>query len=320
MILFESRIVRRFVGRLERGEEVVATLRLLCEQERIRAAWIRGCGILEWADLAEWDPRREAWNSPRRVEGLLTLTSLQGNVAIRNGPLWVQLWVSLARERGGIGEAFGGMLAAARVYSLEFSIEAFDDIRLEREEDRATGLSLFKGSRVAGVVARSGNGASPEIRAFEIASEPCTTAPVPAPSVPCAAPGLVRPADAFAATGVAVSWSDVIVASERAESAATPPSPPRRASSRPSAPHLPPPIPRRERESDFLAEPVPQKGDFVDHRQFGVCRVEGEDGDGGLRIRLPSGVRKVIKLDVFEVLPPRHEGERKVFVLRPRRR
>ena len=70
----------------------------------------------------------------------------------------------------------------------------------------------------------------------------------------------------------------------------------------------------------FLDEPIPQKGDFVDHRQFGLCRVEGEDEDGGLRIRLPSGVRKVIRLDFLEVLPPRHEGDRKVFPLRPRKR
>jgi hypothetical protein len=68
------------------------------------------------------------------------------------------------------------------------------------------------------------------------------------------------------------------------------------------------------------AEFVPAKGDWIDHRQFGLCRVDGDDEDGGLRIRLPSGVRKVIKLDVLDVLSPRLEGERKIFPVRPRRR
>ena len=71
---------------------------------------------------------------------------------------------------------------------------------------------------------------------------------------------------------------------------------------------------------DIEVEFVPAKGDWIDHRQFGLCRVDGDDEDGGLRIRLPSGIRKVIKLDVLEVLSPRLEGERKIFPLRPRRR
>ena len=85
--------------------------------------------------------------------------------------------------------------------------------------------------------------------------------------------------------------------------------------------NLPPPIPGKERERPSEpAEPVPQKGDWIDHRQFGLCKVDGEDEDGGLKIRLPSGVRKIIKLDFLEVLPPRHEGDRKVFPIRPRKR
>ena len=70
----------------------------------------------------------------------------------------------------------------------------------------------------------------------------------------------------------------------------------------------------------ILDEPYPEKGDWVDHRQFGLCKVEGEDTEGGVRIRLPSGVRKVIRLDFLEVLPARVEGDRKIFPLRPRRR
>jgi predicted DNA-binding protein with PD1-like motif len=333
MVVFESRIVRRFVGRLERGEEVVATLRRLCEREQSRAAWVCGGGILEWADLAEWDSEREAWCAPRRVEGLLTLTSLQGNVAIRGGGIWIQLWASLARPHGTGVEVLGGTLAAARVYALDLTLEVYDDVRLERDEDVATGLSLFKGSSVPGVLARGEGGGAAASWGARRAPRPIS----PLPPTTCGtAPGAtVRgevqedgtgPASGSGPLAGPITWADVVAASERAASALPAARPPRVAAgptAAPSPPHLPPPIPSRDpgqKADPCLEEPLPQKGDFVDHRQFGICRVEGEDEDGGLRIRLPSGVRKVIKLHVFEVLPPRHEGDRRIFSLRPRRR
>ncbi len=67
-------------------------------------------------------------------------------------------------------------------------------------------------------------------------------------------------------------------------------------------------------------EPTLVKGDYVEHRQFGLCRVDGEDPDGALILRLPSGNRKHIRLDFLEVLPPRQDGERRIYPLRPRKR
>jgi predicted DNA-binding protein with PD1-like motif len=67
-------------------------------------------------------------------------------------------------------------------------------------------------------------------------------------------------------------------------------------------------------------EPWPDKGSWVDHKQFGLCRVDGDDPDGGIVIRLPSGVRKVIRLDFLDVMPPRFDGPRRIFPLLPKKR
>ena len=67
-------------------------------------------------------------------------------------------------------------------------------------------------------------------------------------------------------------------------------------------------------------ELVPARGDWVEHRQFGLCRVDRESEDGGLWIRLPSGVHKSIRLDVMEVLPPKMDGDKRIFPVRPRRK
>ena len=85
---------------------------------------------------------------------------------------------------------------------------------------------------------------------------------------------------------------------------------------------VPDPIPQKQRVDidELLDEPVPERGDWIDHKVFGLCHVQGEDPNGGLIIKLPSGVRKHINLEVLEVLPARMEGDRRVYPLRPRRR
>lgn len=77
---------------------------------------------------------------------------------------------------------------------------------------------------------------------------------------------------------------------------------------------------RRVNTTELFDEPIPEVGDYVDHRQFGLCRVDGESGDDGLIIRQPSGVRKVIRLEVMQVLPPRMEGDKRIYPVRPRKR
>lgn len=337
MIVFESRLIRRFVGRLERAEELIGTLRQLCEHERIRAGWIRGSGIFEWVDLTEWDTDREAWRAPRRVEGPITAVSLEGNVSIRNGPPWVQVHAMLCRQGGPESyETFGGTVSSARVYAIDFAVEVYEDIRLERDEDTSTGLSLFKGQSVRGTLAR--NTAPPVVTSSRSKAPPREASQIAIPMNEPAEPeedgtreseaGPVAPsAGGFGG----ISWAQVAAASEEAEKVqSAPKAMSRRVPEKTPQDHLPPPIPERSTKLPVRAakaekvvnwdEPNPSKGEYVDHRQFGLCRVDGEDDEGGLKIRLPSGVRKVIRLDFMEVLPPRFEGDRTIYPLRPRKR
>jgi hypothetical protein len=74
-------------------------------------------------------------------------------------------------------------------------------------------------------------------------------------------------------------------------------------------------------EPEYLEEPVLERGDHVSHKQFGLCKIERVDDDGALRVKLPSGQRKEIKLDPFTVQGPRLDGAgRRVFDLVPRRK
>ncbi|MFK8000824.1 MAG: DUF296 domain-containing protein [Polyangiales bacterium] len=68
----------------------------------------------------------------------------------------------------------------------------------------------------------------------------------------------------------------------------------------------------------FLDEPEIESGDFVDHKQFGICKVVRVSDDGALLIKLPTGRTKQIKLTVLEVLPARQDTKRRIYPLRPR--
>lgn len=112
----------------------------------------------------------------------------------------------------------------------------------------------------------------------------------------------------------APSWADAAAASA-----------PRRAPPSPGEPaFVPPPLPAKKRaveDLDVEREPVPEKGDWISHQQFGLCEVLGEDADGAMLIRLPSGVHKSIRLDYLRVLGGRTDDDgRRIFPLEPRRR
>jgi predicted DNA-binding protein with PD1-like motif len=65
-------------------------------------------------------------------------------------------------------------------------------------------------------------------------------------------------------------------------------------------------------------EHKPEKGDWIEHAKFGLCKIEGLSGDGVCFIKLPDARRKKIKIDALQVLAPRSDGERKIFPVRPK--
>jgi predicted DNA-binding protein with PD1-like motif len=319
MIVFESRHTRRFVVRVERGEDLVASLKRLAQSERFRAAWVRGTGLCEWAEVTDWDPDREALRAPRHLSGPLALLTCEGNVSMRLGEPYVELRGVLSREGDGGLQVLGGQLVVVAATNVELVLEVFEDVRLDRDEERETGLSVWKGERTPGAVARATK------RAGQVARPHATPASRSASGLPeeeDAPEDESRSVDSHAphrseGTPPQVGWSDVARASTQREAAPRPAEVVRKPGAPPLVPVFDRPAPKAAVDDD---EPSPRKGDWVDHRQFGLCRVDGEDVDGGLLIRLPSGMRKVVQIDLLEVLPPRFEGDRRIFALRPRKR
>ena len=62
----------------------------------------------------------------------------------------------------------------------------------------------------------------------------------------------------------------------------------------------------------------PEKGDWLDHAKFGLCKIEGLSGEGVCIIKLPNATRKKIKLEAMQVLAPREDDGRQIFPVRPK--
>lgn len=145
MIAGETTVTRCVMGRVERGEDVVAALRELARFEKIDAGSIRAHGAVEAAEVARYDAGARGYVPAQAIEGPAELVSLAGNVSLEAGAPSVRLWAVLAA--GAPGELVAGLLVRARSVYVEFFVDVYDDGDLERRDDAVTGLRLWRPPR-----------------------------------------------------------------------------------------------------------------------------------------------------------------------------
>ena len=227
--------------RLEKSDEIVSALGQIAENEGLAAAWVRGVGTIEGAELVSADSI---------AEGDFRIISLEGTLLwVDERPRW-SVNVAMVDSGDERGTVFGGKLRRAFAVGVDLVIEVLDEV---------------------------------------------------------GAQALTHPTPSDDPTPAAVSWADVADVSEARQEA--PPA-------RPSLGHSPLTAPARS--APPMHEARPTKGDFIQHRQFGLCRVDREEG-GIVHIRLPSGIRKKISLAHMDVGQPRDQGGKTVYAVRPRR-
>src|SRR5688572_2991758 len=141
MIVAESHRTRRIVGRLDRGVELLDTIAEICRKYRVRCGEVRAIGSLEAIEVKEYDQREKQWRQARRFQSAFEILNLSGNISERAGELIVHAHIAVMRDRDNGIEVLGGHLVRARVFALEFIIDAFDDLVLRRGMDEATGLT-----------------------------------------------------------------------------------------------------------------------------------------------------------------------------------
>lgn len=129
----------QYLLRVDKGEEIVESIRRLCEKENIKCGSIHGLGAADRVELGLF--RTDTKQFVGHVyEGAYEIASLNGNISRMNGEVYLHLHAVIADVEN---EARGGHMARARVSATaEIVVTAFDGEAGRKFSDEI-GLNLF---------------------------------------------------------------------------------------------------------------------------------------------------------------------------------
>ena len=273
----ESTRGRRIIGRMDHGDSITDVLLDACSKAGVSAGMIRMQGILSAVELAVFDSDNGEYVPSFSANGDLELISVQGNISLMGPKAILNTHVTIAYMEHGQNRVVGGQLRAATAYSVEYVIEAFDDVTIERTMDPDTKLPTWN-----------------RLEAVEQAEQPAKTSPMRVaesgePTKPLkpqqnkqtieASATMDRTAPKTKPAMKRPTVDDWKAAADKAQEKLE------RPRSRPSS---------IEESGDFeIIELVP--GDTLLHPRLGECKVVRVEDDVAAYIRLPKS-RRISKL------------------------
>ena len=130
---------QKFIVRLDRGDEIVSSLKALAKKEKITFAVVSGIGAVGSVKAGYFDTKEKCFKS-FDLSGDLEVVSFAGNINIMDGETYTHFHISVADESG---KVFGGHLSNAVISGTgEFVVECID-AAVGRAFDDETGLNIF---------------------------------------------------------------------------------------------------------------------------------------------------------------------------------
>lgn len=130
----------KYVIRMDRGEEIVETLKKFCKDQKITLGWINGIGAVDKARIGLFKTDDKQYNSTE-LTGSYEITSLFGNISTMKGEVYLHLHINLSDAEY---KTYGGHLNSATISATgEIMIEAIDGM-VNREFSDEIGINLFK--------------------------------------------------------------------------------------------------------------------------------------------------------------------------------
>ncbi len=144
MIFTETVKRRRFIGRLEKGTELIHELKELCKRHNIHTADVWATGFLKNVEIEVFHHGEQRYRAVDLGPVAYQLVSFQGNISLYEGDTVVHVHCSLLPDLGsGLTTLAGGRIARAEVIAIEFSVETIDDFALIRGHDNETGFDQW---------------------------------------------------------------------------------------------------------------------------------------------------------------------------------
>ncbi len=138
--IIQIRQKEKFMGTMKHGVDLLEEITKICQERSIHLGSIEAIGAVQKASIAFYNQTKRDY-VPMTINEPLEMTSLTGNISIKDGNPFVHAHVTLADSKGNV---YGGHLAPGTiVFACEFIIKTFDGLMLERRFDEDTGLSLW---------------------------------------------------------------------------------------------------------------------------------------------------------------------------------
>lgn len=130
----------KYVLRLEKGEEVVKTLKDFCKENEIYAGSIKALGACDFIKVGYFDINKKEYFS-KDFNGSLEVAFLYGNISKKDDEVYLHFHITFGDEEF---NSYSGHLNEA-IVSATFEVEIIkENVHLDRKFSEEIGLNLYK--------------------------------------------------------------------------------------------------------------------------------------------------------------------------------
>jgi len=134
-----KKIGNKWIVRIDKGEEIIDTLKQFCKKNKIKLGSISGVGGTDRVTVGCFKAKTKEFY-PQELTGDFEITNLTGNVSTLNNEVYLHLHISVADSKY---NTYGGHLTSAIINgTAEIIIEEIKDT-IEREFSEEIGLNLL---------------------------------------------------------------------------------------------------------------------------------------------------------------------------------
>lgn len=128
-----------YVIRLDKGDEIVASLKSLCKSNSITLGWVSGIGAVNKATIGLFETETKRYLSSE-LSGDFEITALSGNISTMDGEIYLHLHATLSDIKH---QTFGGHLNSAFISATGELIVSSIEGAVDREFSSEIGLNLM---------------------------------------------------------------------------------------------------------------------------------------------------------------------------------
>lgn len=128
-----------YVVRLNKGENVIESLKKLCKEENIKLAEITGLGASDKVEIGVFNTNTKEYKT-KAFEGMFEITSLVGNATRKDGEVYLHIHINFGDAEGNV---YGGHLVDSKISATSEIIVRKINGEVGRKLSEEIGLNLL---------------------------------------------------------------------------------------------------------------------------------------------------------------------------------